>query len=91
MFSDTTASDPDLRVSHIGIDRNHTTAEDQGTYFPLPQLRRLEGEGRIGKVAPRFHGAPTNRSQRTTIDQDCTELLARIREDGSDVAVIVAN
>lgn len=91
VFSDTTASDPDLRVSHIGIDRNHTTAEDQGTYFPLPQLRRLEGEGRIGKVAPRFHGAPTNRSQRTTIDQDCTELLARIREDGSDVAVIVAN
>ena len=91
VFSDTTASDPDLRVSHIGIDRNHTTAEDQGTYFPLPQLRRLEGEGRIGKVAPRFHGAPSNRSQRTTVDQDCTELLTRIREDGSDVAVIVAN
>jgi D-proline reductase (dithiol) PrdB len=91
VYSGSTESDPDLRVSHIGIDRKHTTAEDSRTYFPLAQLRRLAKAGRIGSVAPRFHGAPTNRSQRTTIDQDCAELLARIREDGSDVAVIVAN
>ena len=26
---------PDLRISHIAIDRDHTTAEDIGTYFPL--------------------------------------------------------
>ena len=26
---------PDLRISHIGIDRDHTTAEDPGSYFPL--------------------------------------------------------
>ncbi len=91
VYSDSTDSDPDLRVSHIGIDRKHTTAEDMKTWFPLQQLRRLAAEGRIGEVAPRFYGAPTNRSQKTTIEQDCVDLLALVREDEADVAVIVAN
>jgi len=43
------------------------------------------------KVAARFHGAPTNRSQRATIERDCPELLARCRADRADVAVFVAN
>jgi D-proline reductase (dithiol) PrdB len=91
VYSAPTASDPDLRISHIGIDRKHTTAEDMATWFPLKQLRRLAADGRIGELAPRFHGAPTNRSQKTTIEQDCVELLARVREDQADVAVIAAN
>ena len=91
VYSDSTEGEPDVRVSHIGIDRKHTTAEDMNTWFPLKQLKRLVAEGRIGELAPRFHGAPTNRSQRTTIEQDCVEILARVREDGSDAAVIVAN
>jgi hypothetical protein len=41
-------------------------------------------------VAPRFHGAPTNRSHRTTLEQDCPELLARICEDKADAVVLVA-
>ena len=91
VYSDDTEGEPDVRVSHIGIDRKHTTAEDMNTWFPLKQLKRLVAEGRIGEIAPRFHGAPTNRSQRTTIEQDCVEVLARVREDGGDAAVIVAN
>ena len=42
------------------------------------------------EVAPRFHGAPTNRSHRATLDKDCPELLARVREDGADAAILVA-
>ncbi len=91
VYSDSTAGEPDVRISHIGIDRKHTTAEDINTWFPLKQLKRLEADGRIRKLADRFHGAPTNRSQKTTIEQDCVELLARVREDGSDAVVIVAN
>jgi len=91
VYSDTTERDPDVRISHIGIDRVHTTAEDMRTWFPLAQLRRLAGEGRIGEVAPRFHGAPTNRSQKVTIEQDAVEILARVREDRADAAVLVAN
>ena len=91
VYTDTTETDPDLRVSHIGIDRNHTTAEDMRTWFPLQQLKRLEGEGVIGGITERFYGAPTNRSQKRTMEVDCPEIYERIREDGGDVAVIVAN
>ena len=83
--------DHDLRISHIGYDRTHTTATDSGTWFPLPALRRAAAAGRIGAVAARFHGAPTNRSHRVTVETDAPEILARIREDGADVAVIVPN
>jgi glycine/sarcosine/betaine reductase selenoprotein B len=90
VYSGDSAQDHDLRISHIGYDRTHTTAEDPGTWFPLPALRRLASEGRIGGVAPRFHGAPTNRSHRTTLDRDCPELLRRCREDRVDAVVLVA-
>ena len=91
VYTDSTASDPDLRVSHIGIDRKHTTAEDMRTWFPLRQLKRLAEEGVIAGITDRFYGAPTNRSQKRTIEVDCPEIYDRIREDGGDVAVIVAN
>src|SRR5258707_12439271 len=81
----------DLRISHIAYDRVHTTADDSGTWFPLPQLQRLARERRVSEIAPRFHGAPTNRSQRVTIETDAPEILARCREDGVDAAVVVPN
>jgi hypothetical protein len=91
VYSGDTASDPDLRISHVAIDRAHTTAEDIGTYFPLLQLRRCVAAGRIGALAPRFHGLPTNRSQRATIEVDCPQLVARCRADAVDAVVLVPN
>src|SRR6202171_5589982 len=64
VYSGETAQDHDLRISHIAIDRKHTTAEDPATYFPLTELRQRAAAGRFGSVAPRFHGAPTNRNYR---------------------------
>lgn len=81
----------DLRISHIAYDRVHTSADDSGTWFPLPQLQRLARERRIGDVAPRFFGAPTNRSHRVTLDTDAPEILARCRADQVDAAVLVPN
>jgi hypothetical protein len=91
VYSGDTSRDHDLRISHVGIDRKHTTAEDPGTYFPLPALRDAARRGRIGKVAPRFHGLPTNRSHRVTLDVDCPEIVARCKADGVDAAVLAAN
>lgn len=91
VYSGATSQDPDLRIDHVAIDRQHTTAEDSGTWFPLPALRRAAAAGRIGAVAPRFHGAPTNRSQRTTLAVDGPEIVARCRADAVDAAVLVAN
>ena len=91
VYSLETARDHDLRISHVAIDREHTTGEDIGTYFPLAALRRAAARGRIGALAPRFHGLPTNRSHRVTRDVDCPQLVARCLDDAVDAAVLVAN
>ncbi|MGE5271629.1 MAG: glycine/sarcosine/betaine reductase selenoprotein B family protein [Thiohalocapsa sp.] len=94
VYSGDSAADHDLRISHIGYDRAHTTAADQNSWFPLPALRQMAAREnpnrRIGTVAPRFHGMPTNRSHRTTLDEDCPELLRRVREDKVDAVILVA-
>ena len=91
VYSGETAEDHDLRISHVAIDRKHTSMEDSGSWFPLPALRASAARRRIGALAKRFHGAPTNRSQRHTLEVDCPQLLARCREDGVDAAVLVPN
>lgn len=80
---------PDLRISHVGYDRKHTTAADPNTYLPLARLQEAAAAGRIGTLAPRLHGAPTNRSHRTTLEADVPELLRRCREDAVDAVVLV--
>jgi D-proline reductase (dithiol) PrdB len=89
VYSEATDTTPDVRISHVGYDRTHTTAEDPNTWFPLTRLREAVKAGRIGALTPRFHGAPTNRSQRVTLETDAPELLRRCREDGAEVAVLV--
>lgn len=90
VYSGDTAHDHDLRISHVGYDRTHTTAEDSNSWFPLPALRQAVRAGRIGELAPRFHGVPTNRSHRVTLEQDCPGLLQRCREDRVDAIVLIA-
>jgi len=91
VYSGDTARDHDLRIAHVAIDRRHTTAEDAATWFPLRALRDAAAAGRIGTVAPRFHGAPTNRSQRVTLQVDGAEIVARCRADAVDAAILVPN
>ena len=91
VYDGDTSKTHDLRISHIAYDRVYTSAEDSGTWFPLPQLAAFASEGRIASVAPRFFGAPTNRSQRVTIEQDAPEILARCRADDVDAVVLVPN
>lgn len=91
VYSAGTADEHDLRIAHVAIDRSHTTAEDLGSYFPLAALRQAVISGRIGSIAPRFHGLPTNRSHRATLVVDCPEIVARCRADAIDAAILVPN
>jgi hypothetical protein len=90
VYSGDTSIDHDLRIAHVAVDRKHTTMADSGTWFPLPVLRKAAASGLV-QLAARFHGAPTNRSQRHTIDVDAPEILRRCREDSVDAAVLVPN
>ncbi len=91
VYDGDTSQQHDLRISHIAYDRAHTSATDMNTWFPLAQLHRLAGEGRIGALAPRFFGAPTNRSHRVTTETDAPEILDRCKADNVDAVVLVPN
>ncbi len=88
VYSVPSGSVPDLRISHVGYDRRHTSAEDINTYFPLARMKEAVAAGRIGALGPRVHGAPTNRSHRVTMETDAPDLLRRCRKDGVDAAVL---
>lgn len=90
VYSGDSTQDHDLRISHVGVHRAQL-ADDANCWFPLPALRRAHAAGRIGSIAARFHGVPTNRSQRHTLAVDAPDVLARCREDAADVAVLVPN
>jgi hypothetical protein len=90
VYSGDATVDHDVRIAHLAIDRKHTSMEDSGTWFPLPALRRASVAGRL-RLAPRFHGAPTNRSQEHTLSVDAPEILERCREDEADAAILVPN
>ena len=51
----------------------------------------MAASGRIGSLAPRFHGAPTHRSHRTTLEVDGPEIVARCLADAVDAAILVPN
>lgn len=89
VYSGSSESTPDLRISHVGYDRLHSSAEDINAYFPLMRMRDAVAAGRIGALTERFHGAPTNRSHRETLQRDVPELLRRCQEDRADAAVLV--
>ena len=91
VYDGDTSQPHDMRISHIAYDRKHTSAKDSGTWFPLAQLKRLAEAGHIGEVAPRFFGAPTNRSHRVTIETDAPDILTRCRADAVDAVVLVPN
>ncbi len=90
VYTGRTDDEHDLRISHVGVDRAHMSA-DQRVYFPLPALRQAAEDGRVGEVGPRFYGAPTNRSQRHTLEVDCPQILDLVRQDDVDAVVLVPN
>ena len=80
-----------LGISHVGYDRKYSTAEDINSFFPLEALKRARQKGRVGELSTRYYGAPTNRSQATTVQQDCSDLLDLIEKDSVDVVLLVPN
>jgi len=78
-----------LYTDDLAWDKEATHTEDVESFLPIRKLRAFAEEGRIGSVAARFHGVPTDYSQRRTMEQDAPEILRRCREDGVDVALLV--
>ena len=91
VYSGDTSQQHDLRISHIGYDRMHTTAEDSGTWFPLPALlraarRAVSAPWRRASMAHRPTAATASR-WRPMRRRSC----AAVAEDGADAAILVPN
>ena len=78
-----------LTTDGLFWDRQATHTEDLDSYFPLRQLQEYAHAGRIGRLARRLHGVPTEYSQRSTKERDAPEILRRCREDGAEAALLV--
>jgi len=90
VYADVIDPEPELYISHIAYDRAHTSATDQGTYFPLMALKKLQ-KTRQFNLSSRYNGLPTNRSQKTTIKVDCVDLVKLCQQDNLDAAILVPN
>src|SRR5262249_56037847 len=67
VYSLPSESVPDLRISHVGYDRLHTTAADVNTYLPLARLKEVVAAGRISALGPPLHATPPNPPHRLTL------------------------
>jgi hypothetical protein len=80
---------PNLRISHLGYDRRHTSADDPNTWLPIARLNEAVAEGALGELAGNLVGVPTNRSQSITSEQDAPAALAACLDQRADIALLV--
>ena len=85
-----TAEPPErLFGNDLSWDKRATHLDDLNSYFPIDRLGELVADGQLGSLAARYHCVPTEYSQRRTTESDAPEILARCREDGVDLALLV--
>jgi D-proline reductase (dithiol) PrdB len=72
-----------LFTANLAWDRETTHTDDRASYLPI------EAAAELAELTPRFHGVPTEYSHRKTLTQDAPEVLARLRDDGAQAAILV--
>ena len=77
-----------LFTDNVAWDKESTHTKDRASFLPIEAASELASEGLFGGLAARFHGVPTEYSQRKTLMEDAPEILSRVREDKADAAVL---
>jgi hypothetical protein len=77
-----------LHTANLAWDKESTHTDDRESFLPIEAASALAAEGMLGALAPRFHGVPTEYSQRKTVEEDAPQVLARLRDDGADAAIL---
>jgi len=78
-----------MYTDNLAWDKETTHTRDTESYLPLDALHKMIDAGELGSIAPRYHGVPTEYSQRQTLNNDAPEILKRVQEDQADVALLV--
>lgn len=77
-----------LFTDNVAWDKESTHTEDRASFLPIEAASELAAEGLFAELTPRFHGVPTEYSQRKTKGEDAPEVLTRVRHDGADAAIL---
>jgi D-proline reductase (dithiol) PrdB len=79
---------PRLFTDNLAWDKESTDTDDRASFLPIETVLELSGEGVIGGLATRFHGVPTEYSHRKTVEEDAPQVLAGLRDDGAQAAIL---
>lgn len=79
---------PSLHTNSVAWDKESTHTEDRESFLPIETASALAAEGIFAGLTARFHGVPTEYSQRKTITEDAPEILCRVCADGADAALL---
>ena len=79
---------PELFTDNVAWDKESTHTNDRASFLPIEAASELASEGLFRGLAARFHGVPTEYSQRKTLTEDAPEILSRVREDRADAVVL---
>lgn len=77
-----------LHTADLAWDKESTHTDDRGSFLPIETASKLARDGMFAGLTPRFHGVPTDYSQRNTTDDVAPKVLQRLREDGADGAIL---
>ena len=90
VYSHATNTPPEhFYTRDLAWDREATHLDDRASFLPIEQFEEQAAAGRIASLSPHFYGVPTEYSQRRTQEIDAPALLAQLREDAVDVALLV--
>jgi len=79
---------PTLFTDNVAWDKESTHTNDRASFLPIEAVSTLASEGLLAGLTERFHGVPTEYSQRKTRTADAPEILSRVRADEADVAIL---
>ena len=77
-----------LVTANLAWDKESTHTDDRESFLPIEAASNLAAEGVFAGLTARFHGVPTEYSQRKTTEEDAPQVLRRLRDDGADAAIL---
>jgi hypothetical protein len=84
----TTSPPPSLHTADLAWDKESTHTDDRECFLPIEVVSELAADGVCAGLTARFHGVPTDYSQRRTSEVVAPKVLERLREDGADAAIL---
>lgn len=81
---------PKQFATDVAWDRDSTHTDDRETFLPVDAASGLASDGMFGGLTDHFIGAPTVYSQATTMQVHAPEILAKVKADCADAAILTA-